>query len=133
MALEGKRALITGSSRGIGRGIALKLAECGVAVAVHYHKDESAAADTLAHVRERGADGCAVRADVSQPEDLGRMFGEVRDALGGLDIFVANARPDLPTFYRSPMELALDALARGPGHPGAGLPAGCPRGGPPHA
>jgi enoyl-[acyl-carrier protein] reductase III len=36
------------------------------------------------------------------------MFGEVRNALGGLDIFVANARPDLPTFYRSPMELALD-------------------------
>ena len=47
MALEGKRALITGSSRGIGRGVALKLAEHGVAVVVHYHKDESAA-DTLA-------------------------------------------------------------------------------------
>ncbi len=48
MALEGKRALITGSSRGIGRSVALKLAEHGVAVAVHYHKDESAAGDTLA-------------------------------------------------------------------------------------
>jgi NAD(P)-dependent dehydrogenase (short-subunit alcohol dehydrogenase family) len=108
MALEGKRALITGSSRGIGRSVALKLAECGVTVAVHYHKDESAAADTLARVRERGADGCAVRADVSRPEDLSHMFDEVRDALGGLDIFVANARPDLPTFYCSPMELALD-------------------------
>ena len=66
MALEGKRALITGSSRGIGRGIALKLAECGVAVAVHYHKDERAAADTLARVRERGVDGCVVQADVSR-------------------------------------------------------------------
>ena len=46
MSLEGKHALITGSSRGIGRGIALKLAENGVRVAVHYYQDESAAQST---------------------------------------------------------------------------------------
>jgi len=108
MALEGKRALITGSSRGIGRGIALELAGRGAAVAVHYHKDESAAADTLARIRERGAHGCLIRADVSRPEDIARMLDEARGALGGLDILVSNARPDLPAFYRSPLELAPD-------------------------
>lgn len=54
MSLSGKHALITGSSRGIGRGIALKLAEHGVNVTVHYYQNEAAALDTLAQVRERG-------------------------------------------------------------------------------
>jgi enoyl-[acyl-carrier protein] reductase III len=119
MQLKGKRALVTGGSRGIGRGIALQLAERGVAVAVHYHRDAEAAHDTLARVRERGADGCVVQADVTQPEDLARLFDEVRDALGAPDIFVSNARPDLPSFYRSPLELgpeqwraALDSQAQ---------------------
>src|SRR5206468_6458338 len=61
MSLGGKHALITGSSRGIGRGIALKLAGHGVNVAVHYYQNEAAALDTLAQVRERGADGFAVQ------------------------------------------------------------------------
>ncbi|HXI93226.1 MAG TPA: SDR family NAD(P)-dependent oxidoreductase, partial [Blastocatellia bacterium] len=51
MSLSGKHALITGGSRGIGRGIALKLAESGVKVAVHYYQNEAAAKDTLAEVR----------------------------------------------------------------------------------
>src|SRR5205823_333957 len=63
MSLNGKHALITGSSRGIGRGIALKLAEHGVNVAVHYYQNEAAALDTLAQVRDRGADGFVVQAD----------------------------------------------------------------------
>ena len=55
--LNGKFALITGSSRGIGRGIALKLAEKGVTVAVNYLKDETAANDTLTKIKELGSDG----------------------------------------------------------------------------
>ncbi len=85
MSLDGKHALITGGSRGIGRGIALKLAEHGVKVAVHYYKNKEAATDTLAKVRERGSDGFAVQADVARPEDIRRMFNEVSIALGGLD------------------------------------------------
>jgi 3-oxoacyl-[acyl-carrier protein] reductase len=54
MSLNGKYALITGSSRGIGRGIALKLAENGSNVAIHYYRNETAANDTLAKVREKG-------------------------------------------------------------------------------
>ena len=108
MSLNGKRALITGSSRGIGRGIALKLAEHGVKIAVHYYKNNEAATDTLANVRERGADGLTVQADVSRPEEIRRMFALVKSALGGLDIFVTNARPDLPGFYRKPLDITLD-------------------------
>ncbi len=94
MALTGKQALITGGSRGIGRGIALKLAEQGVRIAVHYYQNEEAATDTLAHVREQGSDGCIVQADVTRPEDVSRMFTQVQDTFGTLDIFVSNARPD---------------------------------------
>jgi NAD(P)-dependent dehydrogenase (short-subunit alcohol dehydrogenase family) len=60
MSLKGKHALITGSSRGIGRGIALKLAQEGAEVAVHYYQNEEAAKDTLAKVRQRGSDGFIV-------------------------------------------------------------------------
>ena len=65
MTLQGKHALITGSSRGIRPGIALKLAQSGVNVAINYYQNEAAANDTLARVRENGADGFVVQADVS--------------------------------------------------------------------
>lgn len=108
MSLKGKHALITGSSRGIGRGIALKLAEQGVKIAVHYYKNQKAADDTLAKVRERGANGFTIQTDVTRPEDIHRMFDQVQSEFGSLDIFVSNARPDLPTFYRSPLDITLD-------------------------
>ena len=108
MGLKGRQALITGSSRGIGRGIALKLASEGAAIAVHYYRNHEAAADTLAHVRELGSDGFIVQGDVSSIADLRRMFAEVRDTFGTLDIFVSNARGELATFYESPLEITPD-------------------------
>lgn len=108
MSLQGKHALVTGSSRGIGRGIALKLAERGVNVAVHYHTQEEAANETLAQVRTRGAKGCVIQADVTRPDDIQRMFDQVRRELGGLDIFVSNARPELAAFYRPPLDLGVE-------------------------
>src|SRR5713226_43012 len=84
MSLKGKHALVTGGSRGIGRGIALKLAE-------------------------GGADGFLVQADVSRVEDVRSMFGEVRKAFGTLDIFVANARPEAARSYQKPMDITLEA------------------------
>ena len=107
-SLKGKHALITGSSRGIGRGIALKLAESGVKVAVHYYEKEDAAKDTLAKVRDRGSDGFVVQGDVLRPEEIGRLFQRVKAEFGTLDIFVSNARPELPAFYQAPMEIPLE-------------------------
>jgi NAD(P)-dependent dehydrogenase (short-subunit alcohol dehydrogenase family) len=106
MSLRGKHALITGSSRGIGRGIALKLAEKGVKVAINYRQNEAAAKDTVTRVRERGSDGLIIQADVSRPEDVRRMFSEVKAAFGGLDIFVSNALGEVFTYYRPPLDIA---------------------------
>ena len=108
MSLNGKHALITGSSRGIGRGIALKLAEQGVNVAVHYYQNEAAAIDTLAQVQQRGADGFVVQADVLQPEQITAMFGKVKSEFGKLDIFVSNARPEAAAFFYPPMDITLE-------------------------
>jgi enoyl-[acyl-carrier protein] reductase III len=108
MSLKGKHALITGSSRGIGRGIALKLAESGVRVAIHYYEKEAAAQETLAQVKKRGSDGLVVQGDVTRPDNLRRMFKEVQASFERLDIFVSNARPELPTFYQAPFEISLD-------------------------
>src|SRR5216684_7242032 len=103
-----KHALITGSSRGIGRGVALKLAEHGVNAAVHYYQNEAAALDTLAQVRERGADGFIVQADVLDPKQITQMFGKVKAEFGKLDIFVSNARPEAAAFFYPPMDITVE-------------------------
>ena len=88
MTLKGKHALVTGSSRGIGRGIALKLAERGAHIAVHYYQNEDAAKNTLAKIREVGSDGFLVQADVCRTEEVSRIFKQVEKEFGSLDIFV---------------------------------------------
>jgi NAD(P)-dependent dehydrogenase (short-subunit alcohol dehydrogenase family) len=100
-------ALVTGSSRGIGRGIALALAETGVNIAIHYYRNEAAAKQTLAQVRSRGADGLLVQADVTQPPQISDMFRVVRTEIGQLDIFVSNARPEVPAFFQAPLDVTL--------------------------
>jgi enoyl-[acyl-carrier protein] reductase III len=108
MTLRGKYALVTGGSRGIGRGIALKLAECGARVAVHYYQKEDQAKATLEKLRASGSDGFVLQADVCKPEEIRRMFARVKSEFGALDIFVNNARPEVATFYEGPMTIALD-------------------------
>jgi NAD(P)-dependent dehydrogenase (short-subunit alcohol dehydrogenase family) len=108
MALDGKCALITGSSRGIGRGIALKLAEQRVKVGIHYYCNEAAAKDTLAKVRKRGSDGFVVQADVTDPEQITRMVHKTKAEFGKLDVFVSNARPEVPKFFEAPMKISLE-------------------------
>ena len=108
MTITARHALVTGGSRGIGRGIALKLADHGVHVAINYLTDEASAKATLEQVRSRGADGFTVQADVSQPVQVERLFGRVRSEFGSLDIFVANARPEVGAFYQPPMSIGLD-------------------------
>jgi NAD(P)-dependent dehydrogenase (short-subunit alcohol dehydrogenase family) len=108
MTITARHALVTGGSRGIGRGIALKLADHGVHVAINYVKDEASAKATLEQVRARGADGFTVQADVSQPQQVERLLKRVGDEFGSLDVFVANARTEVGTFYEPPMSISLD-------------------------
>src|SRR5690348_13494606 len=108
MSFRGKNVLVTGSSRGIGRGIALKLAQEGARVAVHYYRNREAAQTTLQKIHELGSDGFLVQADVCQPDEVRAIFQRVRSEFGSLDIFVSNARTEAPTFYQAPMELTLD-------------------------
>lgn len=108
MVFAGKHALITGGSRGIGRGIALELAQRGARVAVHYYQNAAAANDTLARVRASGSDGFIVQADVSRPDDVRHLFRTVEAEFGTLDIFVSNARPELPAFFYPTMEITLE-------------------------
>ena len=131
MSLKGKHALITGSSRGIGRGIALKLAEHGVNVAVHYYQNETAALETFAQVCERGADGFIVQADVLDPKQITQMFGKVKAEFGKLDISVSNARPEAATFFYPPMEITLEQECR-VRFPGKSVSPRCARGGSTH-
>ncbi len=106
--MAGRHALITGGSRSIGRGIALKLAEQGVRIAVHYYRNEAAAANsTLEQARKLGSDGFIVQADVCQTEQIERMFREVKAEFGKLEIFVANARPEAGEFFQPPMDITL--------------------------
>ena len=110
MSVDLKKALITGASRGIGRGIALKLAGQGVRIGVHYFQNESAAKDTLAEVRKRGSDGLLVRADIRRPEEIAAMFRETKARFGALDIFVSNARPEASEFFQGPMDITVGQL-----------------------
>jgi enoyl-[acyl-carrier protein] reductase III len=107
-SLKGKFALVTGSSRGIGRGIALKLAEKGATVAINYLKDEAAAHDTLSKIQERGAEGMVIKADVSKPEELTTMLNRVHEKFGELDILINNALGDLIGFMSPPLKVTLN-------------------------
>jgi 3-oxoacyl-[acyl-carrier protein] reductase len=89
--LEGKVALVTGASRGIGRASAVALAQRGASVAVNYSEDKEGAAETARLVASSEGTALVVRADVSNADDVEAMFGETEAALGPVEILVANA------------------------------------------
>ena len=89
--LAGKVALVTGGSRGIGRGIAEGFAAEGAKVVVNYIKDEKAANEVVAAAKKSGGDGIAVRAHVGEVDDVKRMVDETVKAFGTVDILVNNA------------------------------------------
>jgi 3-oxoacyl-[acyl-carrier protein] reductase len=89
--LSGKSAVVTGGSRGIGRAIALRLAEQGADVAFSYRGNEAAANETVAAVEALGRKALAIQADVSQPESADALVKAALDAFGKVDILVNNA------------------------------------------
>ena len=89
--LAGKVALVTGSSRGIGRATALRLAAMGADVVVNYRSDEQGASETHAAVTALGRRALVVQADVSNEDDVLRMFKEIESQLGPVAILVNNA------------------------------------------
>lgn len=89
--LQGKHALITGSGRGIGRGIALALAAQGCAVAIHYARRRDEAAATVAAAAAYGVQTALLRANLRHEAEARRLVEEATAQLGGLEILVANA------------------------------------------
>jgi enoyl-[acyl-carrier protein] reductase III len=84
-------ALITGSSRGIGKELALSLARDGVNVAINYKKNGDLAQEVVRAIEALGPRAIAVQADMEDPAEIDRLFATVRDAFGRLDYFIANA------------------------------------------
>ncbi len=91
MRLAGKMALVTGASRGIGRGIAEAFGAEGASVAVNYRHHADEAEEVAATIRGRGGDAFALQADVGEEADVARMVGAVLARFGRIDVLVSNA------------------------------------------
>ncbi len=110
MTLEGKVALVTGGSRGIGRAIALRLAASGAAVAVNYRSAAAEADKVVAEITGAGGCAAAFQADVSRFAEAERLVGEVIAAFGRLDILVNNAGTTRDTLLASMSEEDWDIV-----------------------
>ncbi len=92
--LDGKRAVVTGGNSGIGEAIAVCLAEAGARVAINYVAQPEAAHSLVQRIQEQRGIAMAVKADVSDPDAIAKMFESIEAAWGGIDILVNNAGID---------------------------------------
>ena len=90
-SLKGQKAIVTGANSGIGRGVALALAEAGADVAVNYIVDDDVAQAVVEQLQGFGVKSIKVKADVSDEGQVVAMFKQVTEAFGTVDILVANA------------------------------------------
>ena len=95
-SLKGKTALVTGSSTGLGKRMAVALGQAGARVAMNYFNNEERAAKTLLEFEETGAEGAMIRADVTDESDVNQLVAETEKKLGSVDIVILNATPDQP-------------------------------------
>ena len=91
LPLESKTALVTGASKGVGKGIALELARAGANVVVNYNTDSAGAEATSGEIRDMGRDTITIQADVGMSTDVDRMFARALEKFPRLDILVNNA------------------------------------------
>ena len=89
-------ALVTGSSKGLGKNIAFALAKAGAKVCINYANNQAKAQQTFAEFQELGYEGILFRADVTDPIQIKNMIKDIEDNLGIVDILVVNATPDQP-------------------------------------
>ena len=107
--LDGKRVLVTGAERGIGRALALGCAAEGAAVAIHYVDSEAAADEAVSAVRAEGGKAVAVCADLADPGQIGPLLDAAESSLGLIDVLINNAGVLLrkPFLETAPTDLAL--------------------------
>ncbi len=110
MKLEGKKAIVTGGSRGIGRAISLMYAKEGADILVNYHSNDAAAKETVAEIEKLGRKGVAVAADVADYKSAQNMVDECVKQLGGVDIVVNNAGVSRPSMLLKMKEEDWDAI-----------------------
>jgi len=91
LSLKGKVVLVTGGSRGIGRAIAVKLAQAGAHVAINYLRQRTAADETVRLIEETGARALAIRANVGEHDNIHHMIDQIENTFGKLDILISNA------------------------------------------
>ncbi len=107
--LDGKIALVTGGTRGLGRAISLELARLGATVAMNYRRDEASAAQTLDEVRAIAPRSMLIKADLEDESQVRAMVTRTASELGGLDILIANAAA---TAFKPLLEIKPHNLAR---------------------
>jgi len=107
--LEGKVALVTGAGKRLGRAVALRLAEEGMDVAVHYRQSAKEAAEVVGRIEETGRKAVAIQADLLSVDEIRRMVLEVGNELGRLDLLVNSAANFLPGSVISTTEEVWDA------------------------
>ncbi|MDJ0676109.1 MAG: 3-oxoacyl-ACP reductase family protein [Calothrix sp. MO_167.B42] len=118
-SLDGHVALVTGSSAGLGKAIALHLGQAGAKVAINYNNNESRAKQALADLEQQGCDVILVPGDVTQEEDVAKIYETISSQLGPLDILVLNAtgpQPQIPfeEFTWEDFQTMLDFFVKSP-------------------
>jgi 3-oxoacyl-[acyl-carrier protein] reductase len=110
MRLEGRKAVVTGGGRGVGRSVSLAFGREGADLVINYVRNEAAAQEVVSELKEMGRDAVAVKADVASKEDAERLIGACLDRFGRIDILVNNAGISKPAMLQKMTEEQWDEV-----------------------